>query len=413
MRCGLLGRTLSHSYSPQIHKHFGDYRYELYPVEPEDLHAFLTGGGFDGLNVTIPYKEAVLPYCAALSAEAAAIGSVNTLVRRADGSLFGDNTDALGFRSMLTQSGIDPQGKKALVLGSGGASRTVCHVLRQAGAGELLVISRSGADNYETLHRHRDTQLLVNCTPLGMYPENDTAPLSLQDFPALTGVLDLIYNPARSRLLLEAAALRLPHMGGLPMLVSQAAAASARFTGRVVSPETEAALLRRIAMEMENIILIGMPGSGKSTVGRLLAEQLGRPFVDADEAIEAAHGPIPAIFRQGGESGFREKESAILRDLGRRSGWVIATGGGCVTREENYAYLRQNGCLVFLTRPLEQLARKGRPLSLGADLDALCRQRLPQYRRFADITIPNKGTAAEAAAAIQEAIYAYYCDQRP
>ena len=234
LHCGLLGRKLGHSYSPAIHAAFGDYEYRLYEKEPEELDAFLTGGSFDGLNVTIPYKKDVIPYCAELSETARRIGSVNTIVRRADGTLFGDNTDAFGFACEISAAGIDPAGKKALVFGSGGASAAVCDVLRQMGA-NVTVISRSGSDNYENLDRHADAQLLVNTTPLGMFPNNGASPVDLSRFPACQGVLDVVYNPARTALLLQAEALGIPHAGGLVMLVAQAARSSERFTGAAIS----------------------------------------------------------------------------------------------------------------------------------------------------------------------------------
>ena len=402
-RFGLLGRTLGHSYSPRLHAMLGDYTYGLYPVEPEALGEFLRRGDFDGLNVTIPYKEAVIPYCRALSPEAEAIGSANTLIRRPDGSLYGDNTDGLGFWGMLRKSRISVAGRKVLVLGSGGASHTVCHVLQKQGAKEVVVISRRGEHNYDNLGRHRDAEIIVNTTPLGMYPETEAVPLALNRFPQCRGVLDLIYNPARTRLLMDAEDLGIPHWGGLTMLVSQAAAASERFTGRAVSREREDEMEAALRRETENICLVGMPGSGKSTIGALLAKRTGRTFVDTDAVVEERAGlSIPELFRLEGEAGFRRRESAVLAELGKQSSLVIATGGGCVTREENYRSLHQNGRIVFLERSPDVLPREGRPLSQGADLKKLYQTRLPLYRRFADLTVLNEDTAEAVADQIWE-----------
>lgn len=410
-RCGLLGEHLGHSYSPFLHQHFGDYSYDLFEVPPEKLADFLKQGDFHGLNVTIPYKTAVLPFCAELSDRARALGSVNTLLRRADGTLFGENTDVLGFEELLRQSGLDLAGKKVLVLGSGGASLSVCPVLREQGAGEVVVISRGGENHYGNLERHRDAVLLVNTTPVGMYPNNGAAPLSLVSCPHCEGVLDLIYNPARTALMREAEDLGIPAFGGLFMLVYQAKAAAELFSGHRIEESAARAALYALRARMENIILIGMPGCGKSTVGEALARQLGRDFVDADCALEQAAGlPIPAIFEREGEAGFRTRESAVLRELGARSGLVLATGGGCVTRTENYAPLHQNGTIVHLERALTALDREGRPLSQGADLTALYAARLPLYHRFADLMIQNDAPPETVAARIWEAVYEAFGD---
>ena len=399
MRCGLLGRTLGHSYSPAIHKTLGGaYTYELFEVEPENLPGFLARKDWDGLNVTIPYKQAVIPFCQSLSPDASAIGSVNTILRRADDSHCGDNTDARGFLYMLQGLGVWVTGKKVLVLGSGGSSRTVCHVLREGSVGEVIVISREGTHTYETLDRHTDAQILVNTTPVGMYPETGKAPVDLARFPRLEAVLDLIYNPARTCLLQDAEARGIPHIGGLPMLVGQAAAAASIFSGKVITAEKETQALSLIRRQMENLIFVGMPGSGKSTIGQLAAAHMGRPFVDADQAIEEAAGyTIPEIFAREGEAGFRCRETKILETLGRQSGLVIATGGGAVTRPENYPHLHQNGVILWLERDLAALAREGRPLSQSADLQAMYQARRPYYQRFADRTVQNAG-APEAVA---------------
>ncbi len=397
MQCGLLGRKLGHSYSPQIHGCLGDYPYALYEREPEALEAFLKHGDFSGLNVTIPYKKAVIPYCDSLSPRAKALGAVNTLVRR-EGKLIGHNTDFFGFEAMVARSGLAVSGKKALVLGSGGASNTAVAVLRGLGA-QAVVISRSGEDNYENLHRHADAALIVNATPVGMYPNTGVSPVDLAQFPQLEGVLDLIYNPARTQLLLDAQARGLVAENGLWMLVAQAKEAAEWFTGNAISDDVIPRIHAKLRQQMENIVLIGMPGCGKSTLGKALAELTGKTFVDADAAIvEAAGMPIPEIFATQGEPGFRALETQVLAKLGKGSGQVIATGGGCVTREENHRLLKQNGILFCLERDLGKLPTEGRPLS--KDLEQLYRVRQPLYRRFADHFIDNNGSAQAAVSQI-------------
>lgn len=395
LQCGLLGKTLGHSYSPAIHARFGDYEYKLYEKTPEELDDFLKNGDFDGLNVTIPYKKAVMPYCAQLSETAARIGSVNTLIRGPDGSLYGDNTDAYGFARMVARCGVEPRGKKALIFGSGGASVTAQDVLRGLGA-EVVVISRNGADNYDNLVRHADAALLVNTTPLGMYPNTGASPVELSRFPQCRAVLDVVYNPARTALLLQAETLGIPHANGLLMLVAQAARSSEQFTGDAISEEKIEVVTAELARQMENIVLIGMPGCGKSTVGKALSERLGRTFVDADTAIERVAGmPIPAIFRDYGEACFRDLEASVLAELGKQSGLVIATGGGCILREENYTSLHQNGRILWLRRALDALPTEGRPLSQTTDLRAMYEIRAPRYARFADMVVENDAELSE------------------
>ena len=405
MRCGLLGKTLGHSYSPQIHAQLGDYSYELFEKQPEELENFLRHGEFDALNVTIPYKKAVLPYCAVLSDAVKAIGSANTLVRQPDGTLFADNTDAFGFSCIADECGVDIAGKKALVFGSGGASVTAQYVLKTRGAREVLVISRSGEHNYENLDKNADAEILVNTTPLGMYPNNGASPADLTRFPHCEAVLDVVYNPARTALLLQAEALGIPHAGGLLMLVAQAKRASELFTGSAIADTRIGEIYRTLAVQMQNIVLVGMPGCGKSSIGTLLAEKLDRPFLDADTEIEQAAGmPIPDFFRLHGEDAFRDLESRVLAELGKRSGAVIATGGGAVLREENYAALHQNGTIVWLTRDLARLPIDGRPVSQSTSLDALFAARKARYERFADHIIDNNGAPDETVRAILEVL---------
>lgn len=401
MQCGLLGRKLGHSYSPQIHGLLGSYDYKLFEKEPEEVGDFLKNGDFTGLNVTIPYKKDVIPYLSQLSPVAKRLGAVNTIVRRQDGSLIGHNTDYFGFRYLVERSGLTVRGKKVLVLGSGGASNTAVAVLRELGA-QVVIISRSGENNYQNLHLHHDASVIVNTTPVGMYPNTGISPIDLNLFPQLEGVLDAIYNPARTQILLDAEKRGLVAMNGLWMLVAQAKESAEWFTGSAIDqdkiPEIHACLRR----QMENIVLIGMPGCGKSTIGRLLAQHTGKKFVDADDALEARLGrKITDIIPQDGENAFRQMESDTLAELGKQSGLVIATGGGCVTRERNYPLLHQNGTILWLTRQLHKLPTEGRPLSQPGKLQEMFAQRQSLYRQFADAEISNDGPVEETLEAIR------------
>ena len=405
LKCGLLGQKLGHSYSPAIHGMLADYDYQLFEREPEQLEDFLKNGDWDGINVTIPYKKAVLPYCAELSDTARRIGSVNTIVRRPDGSLYGDNTDAYGFESLVRKSGIQVQGKKALVLGSGGASVTVVAVLKMLGAASVTVISRGGEDNYDNLSKHADARIIANTTPVGMYPNNGQAAVDLSLFPQCEGVLDVVYNPARTALLLQAEKLGIPCAGGLYMLVAQAKRSSELFTGCAI-PDSEIGRIEKVLSgQMKNIVLVGMPSSGKSTLAAALGQKLGRPVYEADALIEQEAGmDIPAIFAQYGEGHFRALETEILSRLGKLSGAVISTGGGCVTREENYDLLHQNGTILWLQRGTEKLDKTGRPLSLKNDLNEMYQKREPMYRRFADAAVDNNGSVEATLAQILEVL---------
>ena len=389
-RYGLLGRTLGHSFSPRIHQLLGGYDYRLFEKEPEELEAFLRLGDFAGLNVTIPYKRSVIPFCQELTDQARRIGSVNTIVRRPDGTLLGHNTDYEGFLYMVRSAGVDPAGKKALVLGSGGASLTVRTALADLGAGEVVVISRTGPDNYQNLDRHRDARLIVNATPVGMYPDTESCLLDLDQFPACEAVLDLIYNPARTQLLLEGEKRGMVVANGLGMLVAQARGSAQMFLGRDIPDGWVAEITCRLEGETRNILLIGMPGCGKSTVGRALAQALGRPLADLDEEIAARAGmSIPEIFAGQGEEAFRRLEHQVLLDAARKSGTVIACGGGIVTRPENFDPMRRNSAVVFLRRDLKLLPSAGRPLSQRDGPEKLYRQRKPLYEKAADFAVDN------------------------
>lgn len=404
MQCGLLGRKLGHSYSPQIHNLLGDYSYVLFEKEPEELENFLKNGEFSGLNVTIPYKKEVIPYLSELSPTAQKMGCVNTVLRRSDGTLYGHNTDYFGFTSLVRHAGLSVAGKKVLVLGSGGASNTAVAALKDLGASPV-VISRSGENNYGNLHLHRDAAAIVNATPVGMYPNTGVSPIDLALFPHLEGVLDVIYNPARTQLLLDAEKLGIPRENGLWMLVAQAKEAAEVFTGGKISDEVIERIYRELSHQMKNIVLIGMPGCGKTTIGTLLAEKLGRTLADADEKIISLAGKsIPDIFAQDGEPTFRDWETKALTELGKQSGLVIATGGGCVTQKRNYPLLHQNGYLVWLERDCSVLPTDGRPLSQANDLGKMYAARKPLYEAFADIRVENAGTPAETVRKILDAL---------
>ena len=391
MRCGLLGKKLGHSFSPQIHSHLGNYTYDLFERAPEELGDFLKRGDYTGLNVTIPYKKAVIPYCDELSECAKKLGAVNTIVRRSDATLIGHNTDYFGFRAMLSRSGLSVLGKKVFVLGSGGASATVTAVLRELNA-FVIVVSRTGKNNYNNFSVHNDASVIVNTTPVGMYPNTGISPVDLDLFPNLLGVLDVVYNPAKTQLLLDAERRGLVVENGLWMLIAQAKESAEWFTATKISNDKIAEIYDVLRKQTENIVLIGMPGCGKSTIGKLLSQKLGRTFVDADVEIEKlAKRSIPEIFSQCGEAQFRQYESAVLKELGKESGLIIATGGGCVTRSENYGLLHQNGRIVWIQRDISALPIDGRPLSQKNKLEEMYSIRKPMYHVFADHIVTNNG----------------------
>ncbi len=394
MEYGLLGEKLGHSFSPQIHRDLAGYDYQLLPTPPEAVEDLFARRAFQGLNVTIPYKRTVMPLCDEIDPRAAAIGAVNTVVNR-NGRLTGYNTDIDGFLYMARRAGVDMAGKKVVILGSGGTSRTARAAAGELGAREIVTVSRRGEDNYQNLSRHADAQVLVNTTPVGMYPNWGQSPVSLESFPALEGVLDVVYNPLRTALLLQAEERGLPRSCGLPMLVAQAKRAAELFTGQNIDDSRAEAVLHGLRGQLTSIVLIGMPGCGKTTVGRALAEKLGRTFVDLDEEIVRRAGmPIPEIFAREGEAGFRERESALVREFGERTGLVVSTGGGVVTRRENYIPLKQNGLLLHLRRDPAALPTDGRPLSQATAPEELWRRRAPLYAAFADGEIDNNGTLA-------------------
>ncbi len=391
---GLLGEKLGHSFSPIIHGMLGDYEYSLIERRSDELEALFESGEYDGFNVTIPYKKAVIPYIAELTDSAKRCGSVNTVVRRADGTYLGDNTDFYGFSMMLRHSGIDVKGKKVLVLGDGGVAPTVREVLKDASAGEIVTISRRGEDNYENISRHFDGAVIVNTTPVGMFPNGGASPVRVADFPELEGVLDLIFNPLNTELMIQAKERGLKAEGGLLMLAAQAVRASERFVGAsYAEPETSERIYEEILHRQTAVFLIGMPGCGKSTIGKALAKAAGREFIDTDKEINKSFGRKPSvIITEDGVAAFRRIETECLRAAASKCSAVIATGGGVVTVPENLRIMKQNGIVVFLERDLEFLATDDRPLS--TDLEKLWSEREPMYRSFADATVRCRGIKA-------------------
>ncbi len=390
MRCGLIGEHLGHSFSKIIHEKIADYSYDLVELELNEVECFVKSKQLDAFNVTIPYKKTVIPFLDGISDEAKRIGAVNTVVRRKDGLLYGYNTDYFGFSSMIDALGIDIKGKKAVILGSGGASLTVNAVLVDRGVREIVTVSRGGENNYENISKHFDADVIINATPIGMYPNNGKRLIDLDNFKNCKAVLDLIYNPANTALLLDAERLGIPHINGLFMLVSQAVKAFEFFTGDSAEDGIIDKISRQIEFDTKNIILVGMPASGKTTVGRLIAKELGRQFVDADEAFEQMHSVSPkdAILTLG-EDEFRRMESITLSSICKESSLVIATGGGAVTRKCNYDTLRQNGTVIFLRRDLSLLCTENRPISQSRDLSELFAERRPYYESFSHLSIDS------------------------
>lgn len=387
MKFGLIGRKLPHSLSPLIHSKTGALPYELVELEPECVERFFKDRDFDAINVTIPYKTDAYRACDELSELAQRIGSVNTVVKREDGTLYGDNTDYYGLRCIFEKNGIDPKGKKALILGTGGSSLAARAVLEDLGAAQIINISRSGENNYSNLEKHKDASVIVNTTPVGMYPDKiKDSPLDLAVFPHLEGVVDLIYNPLNTKLVLQARSLGIKAEGGITMLIRQGFRAAERFLNVTYTEEQMQKAEEEIISTIENIVLVGMPGSGKSTVGKALAAKLGKKFTDTDELVEEKYGKkIPQIFAEKGEGYFRDLESEAVFEASIKTGGVIATGGGAVLREENRRYLLQNGKVVFLNRDITKLPTNGRPLSKDASaLEEMLKIRLPIYRGLCD-----------------------------
>ena len=404
MKFGLLGRTLGHSFSPRIHSALGNTNYELFEREPSQLQGFFADPELQGINITIPYKVNALEACDVVDPRAERIGCVNTMVRK-DGKWHGYNTDYDGFVFTLQHAGIDVASKECIILGDGASSATVHVALEDLGAKNIVHLSRKTAPFYGDAPNYYETaQIIINCTPIGMYPHNPANLIDITQFSKLEGVVDLIYNPRRTILLLQAEMMEIPHCDGLPFLVAQGVEAANHFQGESFGTKEIEQILRDMRCEKENIILIGMPGVGKTTVGKALGEEMGRTCVDVDQELEKEIGDISTYITEQGEPAFREKEAEMIAKLGTQTGLVISTGGGCVTVPKNFAHLRQNGRIYQLTQPIENLSTTGRVLSSGGldRLRELEEIRTPMYESFAQCIVEHKRNAPETVAAILE-----------
>lgn len=385
LKCGLIGKPLGHSYSPLIHSYLGDYSYTLTELEENEVGDFLRSGKYDAFNVTIPYKKTVMQFLDVISPEAERIGAVNTITHLPDGRIKGDNTDYYGFSYMLEKGGIDIEGKKVMIIGSGGASMTVRTVAADKKAREIVIITIDD-NNEENLRKHADTDIIVNASPVGMYPNTNASPVSLDLFLALSGVVDVIYNPSKTSIILDAEERGIKCISGLYMLVAQAKAASEFFTGKTIDSAVIDKIVYKIESETKNIMLVGMPGVGKTTIGKRIAQKLNRDFIDIDEEIVKQSGvSIPEIFKERGEEHFRNLEHDVLGEFSKKSGLVISCGGGTVIRSDNRRLMKQNSRVVFLKRDLSLLPKDGRPVSQANDLGDLYKKRLPFYLDAADV----------------------------
>ncbi|MBS7052328.1 MAG: shikimate kinase [Veillonella sp.] len=404
MKFGLLGRTLGHSFSPRIHSALGNTNYELFEREPSQLQEFFADPELQGINITIPYKVNALEACDVVDPRAERIGCVNTMVRK-DGKWHGYNTDYDGFVFTLQHAGIDVAGKECIILGDGASSATVHVALEDLGAKNIVHLSRKTAPFYGDAPNYYETaQIIINCTPIGMYPHNPANLIDITQFSKLEGVVDLIYNPRRTILLLQAEMMEIPHCDGLPFLVAQGVEAANHFQGESFGTKEIEQILRDMRREKENIILIGMPGVGKTTVGKALGEEMSRTCIDVDHELEKEIGYISTYITEQGEPAFREKEAEMIAKFGTQTGLIISTGGGCVTVPKNFAHLRQNGRIYQLTQPIENLSTTGRVLSSGGieRLRELEEIRTPMYESFAQCIIEHNRNAPETVAAILE-----------
>jgi len=407
----LIGEKLSHSYSPFIYREFG-LDYSLKEIKPEQFASFVVSKEYAGFNVTIPYKKSIIPFLNGIDPVAEAVGAVNTVKHINKACILGYNTDVAGMDYLIGNTGVKLENKKVLILGTGGTSRTAAYLAKEKKAAKTVIVGRSGADNYNNLSLHYDAEIIINTTPVGMYPGNGQKIINLSPFEKLEGVFDAIYNPLFTDLVLQAKQRKIPSAGGLKMLVSQAIQAFNIFTGVEKSSVFIKEIYNKLYKKIANVILIGMPSCGKTTIGKLLAEKTGKAFTDTDAEIEKAEKmTVAEIFKTKGESYFRSLEKEALEKYGKENGQIISVGGGAVMGENAYAALKQNGIIVRLTRDLEKTDTFGRPLLKKAGaLNELYEKRMPIYKAFADITVDNNGDAEQTVFELRRKLNEYTCD---
>ena len=410
MKYGLIGEHLTHSFSKIIHEEIGDYVYEIKEIEPQNVDSFMKKKNFLAINVTIPYKETVIPYLDYIDDSAKKIGAVNTIVNK-NGKLFGYNTDYFGMKALALRIGLEIQSKKVLIIGTGGTSKTATAVAADMGAGEIIYVSNAkveGAYSYDEIYaNHTDVEIIFNTSPVGMYPKNDGTPIDLTKFPKLEGLLDVVYNPIRTNLVIEANRLGIKAEGGLYMLGAQAVYAYEHFMGTSVDKSICDSIFNKALSQKDNIILTGMPSSGKTTIGRLLAEKTGKTFIDTDDEIVRKTGmDIPSYFEKYGEAEFRIVESEVIKEISSKNSLIIATGGGAILNYDNIRRLKQNGKIYFLDRNLEKLMpTSDRPLSSNISaLEKIYNERYPIYLSTCDVKVDGNGTPNQVA----DTIYGEY-----
>lgn len=416
MEYGCIGEKLGHSFSKEIHNALADYDYSLKELKPQELPDFFSRRDFKAINVTIPYKQDVIEHLDWISDEARAINAVNTIVNK-DGKLYGFNTDYYGLKALIERENVSLENKKVVVLGSGGTSNTAFAVAKDMNSKEVLKVSRTSREGYityeELYEKHNDCEVVINTTPCGMFPKINVSAVDLNKLPDVTAVFDAVYNPLKSKIILDAKKKNITAVGGLYMLVSQAAFAVEKFIDAPVDSEKVEKIFQSLYKDKMNIVLIGMPSSGKTTVGKAISEKLCKDFTDSDEGIVRSAGKsIPDIFADDGESIFRSIEKEVIKTLSMKNSQIISTGGGVILNDENIEVLKGNGRVYFLDRPLEKLiTTSDRPLSSNrSDLEKRYRERYELYKRAADVVIDGSGTVDEVAKLIEDDYYEYSCN---
>lgn len=408
MEYGLIGKNLSHSFSEFIHREFNLYNYNLYNLSENEFDIMLKSKKFKGLNITMPYKKSVIKYCDSLDETVKKIGSANTLVSK-NGCIKAYNTDYFGLKYTMDRSNIFLKNKKVMILGSGGTSLTARVLAEDLGASEILTVSRSldKKINYSNIYDYNFVDVIINTTPVGMYPNNLCELVDISRFKNLSGVVDVIYNPLKSKLLMKSKELQIPVSGGLPMLVAQAKASGEIFSGKKIDDLIIEKIIKKLCFKIYNIVLIGMPGCGKTSLSKILSDKLLKKFIDTDREIQKYfQETISKIFEIHGEEKFRETEIEIIKKYGKENNLILSTGGGAVINKENYYSLKQNSRIYWIKRNLNKLDTKNRPLSKNLnEIKKIYQSRKLMYKNFSDKIILNNEKPEDAVQEILEDFY--------